>query len=134
MKTLLLCLSLLVTSTVLAQPVCTWENRENQPFETYGYTWGGGNFSTFEECQRVVRVTIIALSDYFKDYEGTLTFIEPETQTTRTCYLKRTATPWIETPAGFNELVYEAFYGRSNPQAFDAFSSYLDSNFSEICK
>lgn len=114
--------------------VCSWVNRKDQPFETYDYTWGGGPFSTFEECQTVIRVTIMAVAPYFKDFGGELSFLDPTTQTVSTCYLEALKIPFDEAPPGYDELVLKAFNGKSNPQEFLPYRDYINSQFTGYCQ
>lgn len=123
-----------MSTQILGDTGCRWENRKHQPFETKGYTWGGGEFSTFEECQRVIRVTIMALAPHFKDFSGLISFNDPNSEKVKECYLERTQFPFLSSPEGFDFLVYEAFHGRSSPQAFMKFRDHIDSNFSSYCE
>lgn len=130
---IIMVLTLFISTSLFADTACRWENREDQPFETRANTWGGGEFKNFEECQRVVRITIMALEDYFKDFEGELTYTDPATGESQSCYLMRLTSPWNEAPQGFHELVYEAFKGRSSPQDFVKYADYIDSHFNNYC-
>lgn len=126
-------MTMLISTAAFSQVVCRWENWEKQPFQTYGYTWGGGEFKTFEECQRVIRITVMALESIFKDFDGELTFIDPKTNEEKTCFLGRVAFPFFPSPEGYDLLVYEAFHGKKSPQDFLPYKSFIDSNFSPYC-
>ena len=134
MKIFTLAFLFILSNLSFADTGCRWENREHQPFETRGHTWGGGDFSTFEECQRLVRVTIMAFEPYWKDFQGELAFIDPTTNEKKLCFLGRVAYPFHPSPEGYDLLVYEAYHGRSSVEEFFQYKSFIDSNFTPYCE
>lgn len=128
---LILALMLFSSIAFASEEVCEWTNLEGASYATEGYTWGGGSFSTLDECGLLIRATLIfaEIADkadgkiLFKNLSGKKYF----------CEVKQIPTTLSDPDYEFVELMIRVLYNSASPKELVPFREFLDENIAINC-
>lgn len=122
--------------------VCGWESPDGFAYRTNGYTWGGGSFSTLEECVVAVKSVLLAIDFGQKRADGEIHFKAPDdtssakapsdAMATR-CQIKSVRFPYSALPQDFIEEMQRGSTYQSSPAKMMRFQSFFDENLEVVC-
>lgn len=134
MKSSILFVILFTASTALARfsDVCLWQGA-GFIFTTTGYSWGGGDFDSLEECTDALRATLIFLDFGQGDSKGEIIFTAKNGEK-YFCQMIPRQFPFSKGSEDFNKMMERAYNSNSSAAEIAAYRDYLNENLSLICQ